>query len=180
MQTRDEIGLQRQTIEELFRSYYNILCRYVYRLVDDRDAAEDIVQDVYFDLWNRRDTLVLGDSIRSYIFRSAYTRSLNYLNSKANRLNDSRTQLIDAGIQRIYHQSQLSGPENEIFVGELSRIISRTIDTLPEQCKKVFHLSRDCDMKNREIALELGISIKAVEKHITKALYTLRSNLGKI
>lgn len=167
-------------VEGLFRKYYKILRAYAYRLLGDKNMAEDIVQDVYYELWKKHDQLEMEDAIKYYLFRSIYTKSINYLNCKEYTDQETFEQTTEGRIQYIYLQSQLSDQESYLAYKELQAEINKTINTLPEQCKKVFLLSRKHELKNREIAERLGISVKTVEKHISKALSILRLNLRDI
>lgn len=164
-------------VEELFKKYYKILRAYAYRLLGDKDMAEDIVQDVYYELWKKKEQLIMEEAIKFYLFRSVYTKSLNHLNSKEYTNQEPFEQSTEGRIQGIYMQSQWLDQESELMYKELQTEINTIVDSLPEQCKKVFLLSRKYELKNWEIAERLGISLKTVEKHITKALSILRSNL---
>lgn len=164
-------------VEILFRKYYKILRAYAYRLSGDKDMAEDIVQDVYYELWKKRDELVLEEAIKFYLFRSIYTKTLNYLQSKGYTDREAFEQSTEGRIQQIYLQSHISDQESELIYKELQKEVDTAINSLPEQCKKVFILSRKHELKNREIAEQLGISVKTVEKHISKALSILRLSL---
>ena len=167
-------------VEELFRKYYKILRAYAYRLLDDKHTAEDIVQDVYYDLWKRKDRLVIEEAVKSYLFRSVYTKALNYRNSKMYTTREVLDCSTEDKIQQIYIQSHTTDQEGELIYKELKAEIYRVINLLPDQCKKVFILSRKYELKNREIAEKLGISVKTVEKHISKALSVLRLNLKDV
>lgn len=164
-------------VEELFRKYYKVLRAFAYRLLNDKEVAEDVVQDVFYELWKKQEVLIFDTAIRSYLFRSTYTKSLNYLNSKFNTTQEPLEQSTENKIQQIYIQSQLLAPESDLLLKELHAEIKTIVDSLPDQCKKVFILSRVSELKNKEISDRLGISIKTVEKHISKALSILRLNL---
>lgn len=164
-------------VEKLFRKYYKILRAYAYRLSGDKDLAEDMVQDVYYELWKKRDDLIMEASIKYYLFRSIYTRTLNYLNSKAYTDQEPFERSTEGRIQQIYLQSHIFDQESELIYKELQKEVNDAINSLPEQCKKVFILSRKYELKNREIAESLNISVKTVEKHISKALSILRLSL---
>lgn len=164
-------------VEELFRNYYKVLRAYAYRLLEDKDTAEDVVQDVYYDLWKRKDSLVMEEAIKSYLFRSVYTKVLNHKASKEYTSREPLGYSTDDKIQRIYLQTNTTDMEADLIYKELQLKINTIIRLLPEQCRKVFLLSRKHELKNREIAEKLDISVKAVEKHISKALSVLRQNL---
>lgn len=167
----------RVAVEELFRKYYKILRAYAYRLSGDKNTAEDIVQEVYYELWKNKDNLTLENTIKYYLFRSVYTKTLNYLNSKEYTNKEPFENSTEGRIQRIYMESQWSDQETDLIYKELQNRINSIIDSLPEQCKKVFLLSRKQELRNKEIAELLNISIKTVEKHISKALSILRQQV---
>jgi RNA polymerase sigma-70 factor (ECF subfamily) len=167
-------------VENLFRKYYKVLRAYAYRLSGDKHMAEDIVQDVYYELWKKRDKLVMEEAIKYYLFRSIYTKTLNYLNSKTYTSLEAFEQSTEGRIQQIYLQSHLSGQEDELMYKELCERVNSAINSLPGQCKKAFILSRKYELKNKEIAEQLDISVKTVEKHISKALSILRISLKDI
>jgi RNA polymerase sigma-70 factor (ECF subfamily) len=177
---RENIYSKDVIVEELFKKYYKILCAYAYRLLEDKHLAEDFVQDVYYELWKKKDCLVMEDAIKSYLFRSLYTKILNYKNSKEYTSRGIREDSTGDKIQQIYLQSYITDQESELIYKELQQEIRKIVNTLPEQCRKVFILSRKYELKNREIAEKLGLSVKTVEKHISKALSVLRLNLKDV
>jgi RNA polymerase sigma-70 factor (ECF subfamily) len=126
------------------------------------------VQDVFCELWIRRKSIHLHDTeaVRSYLFKAVCNRSLNALAQK--KLPGS--QLPPGHVQN---------PEQSLLTKELDAEITLFVGTLPPQCRKVFTLSRSAGLKNAEIAGQLEISIKAVEKHTAKALRALKDHLEK-
>ncbi|MBK7872326.1 MAG: RNA polymerase sigma-70 factor [Saprospiraceae bacterium] len=141
----------------------------VYQVVADAVIAEDIGQEVFFEIWRRKDQLVINTSLKAYLRRSAVNRTLNYLRDRKIKWEDdqelpmleddtpSTTQLLEAE--------------------ELQEHIDNAIDQLPEKCRIVFMLSRQEDLSYQEIADHLNISIKTVENQISKALKHLRAVL---
>lgn len=174
---RKDISSNRKAVDELFRKHYKVLRAYAYRLVSDKDMAEDLVQDAYYELWKKQDDLIFDPAIRSYLFKSVYSKALNHLNSKANTQNEYLEQNTEEKIQHVYLQSLETDLEADFFARELETKIHTIVTSLPEQCRKVFILSRKYELKNKEIAERLGISVKAVEKHISKALAIFRNHL---
>lgn len=167
-------------LEELFKSHYKPLRAYAFRFVNNKEIAEDLVQDVFFELWSRRDHIHFDDksAVKSYLFKSVYNRSINLLNSgilHAMSIEDTNESLIIENYISRYTQNQ----EHSLLLKELEVEISSYIETLPPQCKKVFILSRTHGFKNKEIADQLNISVKAVEKQISKALSGLKEHLLK-
>lgn len=164
-------------LETLFKRFYKPLQAYAFRFVNDKDLSEDIVQDVFFELWQRRESIRFEDvAVKSYLFRAVYTHSLNALNKKKQNICsldlERETDILDQ-----YVSSYMQNSEQSLLLKELEEEIMSYINTLPTQCHKIFMLSRSYGLKNREIAEQLGISIKAVEKQISKALYGLKEHL---
>ena len=165
-------------LEELFRRFYKPLRAYAFRFVNDKDIAEDIVQDAFLELWSRQDYIRFDDnSVQSYLFKTVYNRSINVINKKIQQNQCSLDQDNEDLVLDQYLYTQMQDSEQILILQELDKEILTFIDTLPPQCKKIFLLSRTYDLKNREIAEQLGISIKAVEKQISKALFGLKHYL---
>lgn len=169
----DELSL----FGELFDSYARTLTIYAYRIVNDWQTAEDLVQDMFVALWEKRAEIDFNDPIKPYLYRAVYNRSLNYLNSALihNRIEEPGT--IDELINR---EILLHNQHDTLLQKEIAREIDRFIETLPTQCKTVYKLSREKNLRNKEIAAQLNISEKAVEKHISKALAEIRNHLIRI
>lgn len=166
------------TYKALFRNYYPNLLFYVTCLIGDEEA-EDVVQDVFVELWKRKDTMVIGGQIQSYLYRVAYTRALNVLKHR-NIKNRHAAVMEEINQKRVeyYHPYEQNETIKRIEDRELRIKIWEAINELPEKCKAVFKLSYLHDMKNKEIAETMGISLRTVEAHIYKALKTLRVRLG--
>lgn len=160
--------------QNLFDEYFRPLVLFAYHYVNDWQAGEDIVQDVFMSLWNKREEVDFEHSIKPYLYRSAYNKSLNYLNSVLIRYRIDQPENIDALIdQEILSYNQ----HDTLLLHELSEEIDSFVEKMPEQRKKVYRMSRQQNLKNKEIAIRLNISEKAVEKHITKALADIRTHL---
>ena len=161
--------------ENLFHVYYDSLLAYAYKKVNDWAVAEDLVQDVFVALWMRKDTVDFSESIKPYLYKAVYHRSLNYLSSHREYLDVSTDD-----VERVLHKDMiLYNQQDSLLMKEVSEVIVRFVDTLPPQCQKVFKLSRMDNLKNREIAERLQISEKTVEDHIRKALKELRFYLNQ-
>lgn len=167
------------TYRKLFRTYYANLLFYARRIVGEEEA-EDVVQDVFTELWHKKDSIEIGGQIQAFLYRAVYTRALNVL--KHREVKDS----YEALMQEI-HQKRLDfyKPDNNDVIkrmenAELRKEIAGAINELPDKCKVVFKLSYLHDMKNKEIAEALGISQRTVESHMYKALKLLRGRLEHI
>ena len=160
--------------QKLFEDYFRSLVTYSYRYVNDWSVGEDIVQDVFMALWINRDKSDFEEPIKPYLYRATYNRSINYLNSVSVQRRVDHADMLDELIDReILSYNQ----HDNLLLKEIEEEITSFVGTLPEQRKRVFLLSREENLKNKEIALRLNISEKAVEKHITKALSDIRTHL---
>jgi RNA polymerase sigma-70 factor (family 1) len=158
-----------KAFELLFKSQYEFLCRRAYSLLNDMDEAEETVQHVFITIWEKRNEMQVTESINAYLSRAVRNAALNRIKHMNVRLKYSREQQI---------LMEENPPLTEIsHEGELKSRISAAIESLPDQCRLIFKLSRFEEMKYAEIAEQLGLSIKTVENQMGKALKVLREKL---
>lgn len=156
--------------DALFRAYYAPLCYYAASLNDgDRDEAEDLVQQAFIKLWEQRETLQINWSVKAYLYRTVHNASLNRL--RAAKVRNKYKQYNAEQLEMNHYPA----PEPE---PELRERLQKALADLPTQCRQVFELSRFEDLKYREIAEHLNISIKTVETHMGKALRLLKTQLA--
>lgn len=165
------------TYKALFRRYYAGLLFYATRLVGE-DDAEDIVQDVFVEIWRRQDSVEFGEQIQAFLYRSIYTKAINLLKHKAVAENYSAAEIEFYQKRTEYYQPDHSEVIKRIENRKLRSEIRQAIDELPDKCKEVFKLSYLHDMKNKDIADVMGISLRTVEAHMYKALKILREKLS--
>lgn len=155
--------------ESLFRAFYPRLVQYAHKILQDRDEAEEMVQQVFITLWEQQQELNIHSSLKSYLYRAVHNRCLNSIEK--------------ARVRTLYAQETLANTSEEIQPlqslqhNELQKEMARALDKLPEQCRRVFELSRYEGLKYAAIAEVLGISVKTVENQIGKALRILRLEL---
>ncbi|MBK6840665.1 MAG: RNA polymerase sigma-70 factor [Bacteroidetes bacterium] len=155
--------------ESLFRSYYQRLCSYANTLLNDPDESEEVVQQVFIQVWERREAMEINISIQAYLFKAVR-------NSCLNKLKHGKVRQIYA--EEVTALAGQSEPASQITLqNELQEQIHRAIESLPEQCRIIFKLSRFDELKYAEIAEHLGISIKTVENQMGKALKVMREKL---
>ena len=157
----------REGFTALFRTYYEEVCSHIFRYVKDARVSEDVAQELFSELWTKRETLEIQKSPGAYLHRMAVTRALNYIRDNKHHLYSTEDELRTVKASTVQ-------PDELIESDQLSILINGAIDDLPERCRQVFMLSRFDGMKNSEIATELDISIKTVENQMTKALKSLR------
>lgn len=159
-------GMTEQEFEILFHEQFKPLCNLAFTVVRDLDASKDIVQQVFINLWQLRERTTIKGSVKGYLYRSVVNASLNHLN-RAKRHMPLGSQLAES----------LTENETDEDMKSTHMEVQKAIAGLPPVCQKVFMLSRFSDLTNKEIAMELGVSVKAVEKHISKAFKILRERL---
>jgi RNA polymerase sigma-70 factor, ECF subfamily len=161
--------LDKAQFERLFKTHYAPLCHFANQYINDFDAAQDIAQKVFINLWETRDTIDPQKSVKSYLYTSVKNRCLNYI--RDNKKYRSRVLDIELGDIDIAFEEPDSG------AAELEAKIAEAMQALPEKCRLVFEMSRFQDKKYKDIADELGLSVKTVEAHMSKALKTLKDSL---
>jgi RNA polymerase sigma-70 factor, ECF subfamily len=156
--------------ERLFKAHYSQLCSYANLFLNDPDATEDVVQEVFFKLWKNREELVINTTLKSYLFRAVRNGCMNVIDHISIR-----------EAYKVVNQEDIRSSEgnlvDETVVSELEQRIRETIDMLPSERRKIFIMSRFDGLKYREIAEQLNISVKTVENQMYQALRFLREKL---
>ncbi|HLO57728.1 MAG TPA: RNA polymerase sigma-70 factor [Bacteroidales bacterium] len=158
-----------EAFEKLFKSFYAPLVAYANRYVSDVETAREIVQDFFVRFYEKKNTLSIDVSVKSYLYRSVYNCCINYLNQK----NIQERHLKNIQMEK----SDEENLEDEINSVELQHRIYEIIDDLPSQCRKIFKMNRFEGLKNDEIAAKLNLSKRTIETQISKALKVLRKKL---
>jgi RNA polymerase sigma-70 factor (ECF subfamily) len=161
----------------LFRKYYVPLCSYARRYVGRKDVAEEIVSDTFFNIWNKRFTLEIKTSVKAYLFQAVCNNSLYYLRKlkKEELLEDFFRDTSAENIGFAVTTDEISS--ESLILKDLSKAIEQAVNKLPPQQQTVFRLKRYEGKKLKEIALLMGISVKTVEMHLSKAMLSLRKAL---
>lgn len=160
-------------LRRIFDRYYPLIVGDIYRLLLDEDSCQDIAQEVFVELWKKRAELDIHTSLRAYLRRAAVNKAINYLKSSRRIALEESDQLTGAADTSERDISRKKEQET------LEEALHAAIETLPEKCRIVFSLSRFEQLSHREIADQLGISVKTIENQITKAMKLLREALLK-
>lgn len=151
--------------EEIFNKYYDPLKSWSNYILGSHQLAEEAVLDVFFKLWNNRKKVEINTSLKSYLFTSVKNQSVDYLRR------DIQKQTTE---QSVDIKGEFNQPDDIMELMELKTRIDNAVDELPDQCRKIFRMSRDEGMKYKEIAESLSISVKTVETQIGRALIKLK------
>ncbi len=161
----------KEGFEILFKQYYEPLCNFVFGMVKDYDASEDVIQELFVKFWEKRNDFPDDISVKAYLYRAARNMALN--------------QIRHFGLKKdfnLFNRMKMSDAEqgigNPAETSELQKMIAQAVNELPPERKKIFLMSREDGLKYKEIAGELNISIKTVENQMGKALSTLRTELS--
>ncbi|HOP13207.1 MAG TPA: RNA polymerase sigma-70 factor [Lentimicrobium sp.] len=161
-----------QVFESVFREYYEPLCIHARRYVVDPEAAEEVVQDMFFKMWDRRDSLVINTSLPAYLFKAVSNHALNYI--KYQRLARQYQDYVGFATG-----GDLAATGHDALVhDDLERRFRSLVIAMPERRQMIFEMSRFEGLKYNEIAQKLNISIKTVEVQMSKALEFMRNKLS--
>lgn len=157
----------------LYKKYFKVLHAYSFRIVSNNEVAEDIVQEVFLLCWDRRKSIDTTIPMKSYLYTLTRRKSIDFLRKSEN--NNLPLSEFETHLDQFFFETLVF--DDHIDMQEIERVIRKAVELLPPKCKDVFLLSRDKDMKNKQIAESLNLNIKTVEKHISKALKQIRLSL---
>jgi RNA polymerase sigma-70 factor (ECF subfamily) len=156
--------------DQLFRQWYEPAVRSATRILRDGGVAEELAQDVFLELWRRRESLPAESSVGAYVLQAVRNRALNHLRH------------LQVQQRSMVHVEAMTEPAERADVaaqlGELEDAVQQAIAALPPRTQEVFVLSRERGLRYNEIAELLGVSVKAVEANMSRALRLLRESLA--
>jgi RNA polymerase sigma-70 factor (ECF subfamily) len=153
-----------RALDSLFRKYYYSLCRFATYLSNRTDLAEEIVADVFFRIWEKRETITVEKNVRSYLFTATRHTCINYMKQEKHMMEDLSEDLV--------HETP--GPDDELMYSELESRINELINFLPQKRKAIFQLNRFEGFTYNEIAEILSLSSKTIENQMGKAIKQLK------
>ncbi len=157
--------------EFLFKEYYDWLCNYIFKLSGDRSRSKDIVQETMVQLWEKKKQITIKGSLKGYLFKSCHNQFLQQIRKEKKQpdlLNKIRWDTI--------YNSYFEQKEEDVHMKSTLLKLDEIIDKLPPKCKEIFIMNKLERRKYREIAEDMGISIKTVENQMSKALRIIREN----
>lgn len=157
----------RLAFKQLFDAYYRHLCYYLINFTNDKDLAEEMAQLVFVDLWNKRETINIHSSVKSYLYKMGYNQFLDSL-----RRHKKEASILE---QLKYEALQVVTTPSEDELEQKSERLWRIIEQLPERCQEVVRLKME-GLKYKEISLALGVSVKTVESQMRVAFIKIRKD----
>lgn len=160
----------RQDFENLYRQYAPFLLRVCFALCHDQNLAADMMQEVFCSIWDRRNTISVKGSWENYLYRCAKYQYYNHQRSLSHfrKVQDAVFAASEEGDD---------STQQHIEYRELTDNVNQLVEQLPDQCRKVYQMSRGEGLNTAEISKELSLSEKTVKNHLTKALGFLRRNI---
>lgn len=161
----------------LFQEYYVSLCAYSRRYVGRKDIAEEIVSDTFLKIWENRRSLEINTSVKAYVFHAVCNNSLNYLR-KLKTKNNLKEYFRETSSGNLgFEVTSEEIEEQSLIMENMSQKIEEAVNLLPEQQQRAFRLKRLEGKKTKEVAEIMGLSVKTIEMHLSKATLHLRQNL---
>ncbi len=152
---------------ELYGLYYSKLCNYILKLSNNRSLAEDLAQETFMKLWEKRQQINSELSIANYLFKICHNQFLQNI-----RKQKKERAFLDEIKSAVFYELSFGGESKFSRIDQIKKLIGK----LPPKCKEAFMLSKYDMLKYQEVAYKMGISKKTVEAHISKALHFLREN----
>ncbi|MDR1156472.1 MAG: RNA polymerase sigma-70 factor [Bacteroidales bacterium] len=160
-------------LKKLYHLYYDRLFRFAMHLVKDEMSCEEIISDLFFNIWQNRKKPAFIRDLDAYLFASVRNGCLKHIDRESRR---PKGEALSASVEYIPDGSD---PENMAITGELNRVLSRAVESLPERCRVIFKLAREDGLKYREIADILGISVRTIDAQMTIARQKIEAVLQK-
>lgn len=160
-------------LSDIYNSYWKPLFLSSYGMLKNKEICEDIIQDVFLDIWRKRENIHITISLKAYLYACTRYKVYDHFRKNKNVIN---VELLENLNNRAYQAT----PIKDLMHKELTLHIESVVATLPEKSRQIYVLSRDEQLSHKEISEKLNISTKAVEYHITKALKKLKSSMGEV
>ena len=160
-----------QAFTEIYERYETLLYLYAYRKLQNKEDAKDVIQDVYTTLWDSRNSIVILNTLSGYLYKAVLNRALNIYKHK--KLDQSH---IDSFMSII--QTTAETTDYLIREKDISALIDYEVSMLPNRMGEIFNMRRKMELSDKEIALQLGISVHTVKTQMKQALKILRGKFG--
>ena len=147
----------------LFSKYYENLCYFAFSFVKDRQIAEEVVSDIFINLWEKRKKIIIKGKVKPYLYASIRNQSLNYI--RKNKILFEDINEVDKIMITVKEHA-----DAHVHYEELKNIVDELIDKLPEKRKLIFQMNKFDELSYEEIANVLSISISTVRNQMVKAI----------
>ena len=165
-------GGSEQAFDKLFIDWFGELHAYAFSVLKDGTMAEEAIQSVFCKIWEKRKQLQVQGSLKAYLYGCVYHECMSWLRHEKH-IKAYRSHVLRSGNRPVGEEAS-----DKAELGELEIRLKQALDELPDQCRAIFQLSRFGGLKYKEIAEQLGLSVKTVEAQVSKALKELRNKLA--
>lgn len=159
-----------EALKIIYQKYWQCLFLSAYNVLKDKEACEDIIQEIFIQIWQKRESLNITSSLAGYLFTATRYQVFHHIKKSA-----GRRELFENLEERFSTDS----PDIPLYVKDLQEKINTAVEQLPEKCRNIYKLSREQHLSYKEIADYLQISSKTVENQLSIALKKLRGALGE-
>lgn len=164
------VRITQDSFEAIYKCHWKQVYAICFNNLKETEPAKELVQDIFKSLWERREELEL-ENVGHYLIRAAKLKTFEYIRNKVNR-----QQHLENKQRAVFSSTNCT--EEQVLYKDLQEKVGEVVETLPSQCQKVYKMSREKGMSNKEIACSLVISERAVEYHISRAMSTLKMRLS--
>ncbi|MDR2037549.1 MAG: RNA polymerase sigma-70 factor [Bacteroidales bacterium] len=171
---RIAVNGEESAFRKLYYDYYERLFRFGMHMVKSEEWCEEIVSDVFFNIWQNRQQLTEIDNLEAYLFKSVKNKCLHYLDKSARR---PRNQDLSVSIE--YTTIDENTPESIVLDNELNQLLQKAINSLPDRCRTIFKLVREDGMKYKQIAEILNISVRTIDAQMSIATQKIKAIIEK-
>lgn len=170
----------KKSFEILFNAYFKQLFNYAREILKDDAMAEEITEDAFVNLWEKKEKICIDTSLRAYLYKSIYNLCINHF--KHEKVKDKYRLYFQHHIspEQYSMQEAYDYPLARVIQKELDNMLEKSIEKMPGQMKKIFLMSRYDKMKNKEIAEELEVSVNTVKTQLSRALVRLHEDLDEV
>lgn len=172
-----KLVLDEKSYKDLFKIYFVPLCYFARKHNLDHFDSEEVVQRVFLNLWEKRDRLVVEQSVSAYLYQSVKNESLNFLKKKSLTVKNKEEYTIKIKNAELFSLITEEDGASAILANELEQKINQSINNLPDKCKEIFLLSRREYLSIKEIAEKLNLSVNTVQRQISIAISKLKEML---
>lgn len=165
-----------KAFKTLYDAYYSKICSYANSYLHNNHVAEEICQDVFLYLWEKREYITDNTHFLPYLLKITRNKCLNHL--KASRLRPISVGEWDSSLLNLDLMALEDKSSDQLLVNELSELIDEVVESMPDNCRETFLLSRDEGLKYWEISEQIGVPVKTIEWRMSKSLKMLREKLS--
>ncbi|WP_437921251.1 RNA polymerase sigma-70 factor [Sphingobacterium sp. LRF_L2] len=166
------LSINESTFTEVYNTSWEKVFTICYSHTDDVEVAKELVQDIFKSLWERRETLQINSCLERYVLRAAKLKVFEHIRNK--QLRAEHLKVVAKGSIK---ESNIT--EDTIMHRALSETVEHIVGKLPTHCQRIFRMSHEKGMTNKEIANQLFVSERTVEYHLANALKQLKHKLGR-